>query len=62
MISVSESAKILKAYLDESAGSIPPKVYGAISTAVAVMQVAYAHADVFGGTLDAIDAEGADGR
>lgn len=46
MMGVSESAKVLKAYLDESAGSVPPKVYGAISTAVVLM-------DAFGKALDA---------
>lgn len=46
MMSVSESAKVLKAYLDESAGNAPPKVYGAISTAVAMM-------DAFGKAPDA---------
>lgn len=46
MMSVSESAKVLKRYLDESAEGVPPKVYGAISTAVVLM-------DAFGKALDA---------
>lgn len=45
MMSVSESAEVLKKYLDESAEGVPPKVYGAISTAVVVM-------DAFGKALD----------
>ena len=46
MMSISESAEVLKEYLDESAEGVPPKVYGAISTAVVVM-------DAFGKALDA---------
>ena len=46
MMSVLKSAKVLKEYLDESAEGVPPKVYEAISDAVAVM-------DAFGPALDA---------
>lgn len=37
MMGIVESAEVLRAYLDESAACVPPKVYGAISTAVVVM-------------------------
>lgn len=37
MMSIVESAEVLRGYLDESAACVPPKVYGAISTAVVVM-------------------------
>ena len=46
MMSIVESAKVLRTYLDESAACVPPKVYGAISTAVVVM-------DAFSEALDA---------
>jgi hypothetical protein len=46
MMSIMESLEVLRAYLDESAGSVPPKVYGAISTAVVLM-------GAFGEALDA---------
>lgn len=62
MMGVMESVKVLKTYLDESAGCVPPKVYGAMSTAVAVMEAAYAHADISGKLLDVVGAESADGR
>lgn len=45
-MSIMESVEVLRAYLDESAACVPPKVYGAISTAVVVM-------DAFGEALDA---------
>lgn len=44
-MSIMESVEVLRAYLDESAARVPPKVYGAISTAVVVM-------DAFGEALD----------
>lgn len=62
MMGVMESVEVLRAYLDESAGCVPPKVYGAMSTAVAVMETAYVHADVFGKLLNAVETEGSDGR
>lgn len=37
MMGIVESAEVLRAYLDESAACVPSKVYGAISTAVVVM-------------------------
>ena len=37
MMGIVESAEVLRAYLDESAACVPPKVYGAISAAVVVM-------------------------
>ena len=40
MMDIVESAEVLRAYLDESAACVPPRVYGAISTAVAVMDAA----------------------
>lgn len=46
MMSILESAKVLRAYLDESAACVPPKVYEAISTAVVLM-------GAFGEALDA---------
>lgn len=45
MMSIWESAKVLRTYLDESAACVPPKVYEAISTAVVLM-------GVFGEALD----------
>ena len=36
-MSIMESVEVLRAYLDESAARVSPKVYGAISTAVVVM-------------------------
>lgn len=62
MMGVMESVEVLKTYLDESAGCVPPKVYGAMSTAVAVMETACVHAGVFGKLLDVVGAEGTDGR
>lgn len=44
-MSITESVEVLRAYLDESAARVPPKVYGAISAAVVVM-------DAFGEALD----------
>lgn len=44
-MSIMESVEVLRAYLDESAARVPAKVYGAISTAVVVM-------DAFGEALD----------
>jgi hypothetical protein len=44
-MSIMESVGVLRAYLDESAARVSPKVYGAISTAVVVM-------DAFGEALD----------
>lgn len=44
-MSIMESVEVLRAYLDESAARVPPKVYGAISAAVVVM-------DAFGEALD----------
>lgn len=37
MMSILESVEVLRKYLDESAACVPPKVYGAISTAVVLM-------------------------
>lgn len=37
MMGIVESVEVLRAYLDESAACVPPKVYGAISTAVVLM-------------------------
>ncbi len=45
-MSIMESVEVLRSYLDESAACVPPKVYGAISAAVVVM-------DAFGEALDA---------
>lgn len=46
MMSIMESAEVLRTYLDESAACVPPKVYGAISAAVVLM-------GAFGEALDA---------
>lgn len=46
MMSILESAKVLRTYLDESAACVPPKVYEAISSAAVLM-------DAFGVALDA---------
>lgn len=46
MMGIVESAEVLRAYLDESAACVPPKVYGAISAAVVVM-------DAVAGTISA---------
>lgn len=46
MMSILESAKALRTYLDESAACVPPEVYEAISTAVVLM-------GAFGEALDA---------
>lgn len=46
MMGIAESTEVLRAYLDESAACVPPKVYGAISTAVVVM-------DAVGKAIDA---------
>lgn len=46
MMGIVESVEVLMAYLDESAACVPPKVYGAISTAVVLM-------GAFGEALDA---------
>lgn len=46
MMGIMESAEVLRTYLDESAACVPPKVYGAISAAVVLM-------DAFGAALDA---------
>lgn len=46
MMSIMESAEVLRTYLDESAACIPPKVYRAISSAVVLM-------GAFGEALDA---------
>lgn len=62
MMSIMESLEVLRTYLDESAARVSPKVYGAMSTAVAVMETAYVHADVFGKLLNAVETEGSDGR
>lgn len=53
MMGIVESAEVLRAYLDESAACIPPKVYGAISTAVVVM-------DAVSKTIDAVQCVMAD--
>lgn len=45
-MSIMESVEVLRSYLDESAACVPPKVYGAISTAVVLM-------GAFGEALDA---------
>lgn len=46
MMGIVESAEVLRAYLDESAACVPPKVYGAISTAVVVMDTVSKAIDV----------------
>lgn len=46
MMSIMESAEVLRTYLDESAACVSPKVYGAISTSVVLM-------GAFGEALDA---------
>lgn len=46
MMGIVESVEVLRTYLDESAACVPPKVYGAISTAVVLM-------GAFGEALDA---------
>lgn len=46
MMSIVESAKVLRTYLDKSAACVPPKVYEAISSAAVFM-------DAFGVALDA---------
>ena len=46
MMGIVESAEVLKAYLDESAACVPPKVYGAISAALVVMDTVSKAIDV----------------
>ena len=66
MMSIVESAEVLRAYLDESAACVPPKVYGAISTAVVVMDVVSKAIDtaqfVMADSLRTVCVEDQDGR
>lgn len=66
MMSIVESAEVLRAYLDESAACVPPKVYGAISTAVVVMDVVSKAIDtaqfVMADSLRTVCVEARDGR
>lgn len=66
MMGIVESAEVLRAYLDESAACVPSKVYGAISTAVAVMDVVSKAIDaaqyVMADSLQAVCVEAQDGR
>lgn len=66
MMGIVESAEVLRAYLDESAACVPSKVYGAISTAVVVMDVVSKTIDaaqyVMADSLQAVCVETQDGR
>lgn len=66
MMGIVESAEVLRAYLDESAACVSPKVYGAISTAVVVMDVVSKTLDVaqcvMADSLQAVCVEAQDGR
>ena len=63
MMGIVESAEVLRAYLDEC---VPPKVYGAISTAVVVMDAVSKTIDaaqcVMADSLQTICVEAQDGR
>ena len=66
MMGIAESTEVLRAYLDESAACVPPKVYGAISTAVVVMDAVSKAIDaaqyVMADSLQAVCVEAQDGR
>lgn len=66
MMGIVESAEVLRVYLDESAACVPPKVYGAISTAVVVMDAVSktlnAAQCVMADSLQAVCAEAKNGR
>lgn len=66
MMGIVESAEVLRAYLDESAARVPPKVYGAISTAVVVMDAVSKAIDaaqcVMADSLRMVFVEDQDGR
>ena len=66
MMSIMESVEVLRTYLDESAACVPPKVYGAISTAVVVMDAVSKTIDaaqcVMADSLQTICVEAQDGR
>lgn len=66
MMGIVESAEVLREYLDESAACVSPKVYGAISTAVVVMDAVSKTIDaaqcVMAGSLQAVCAEAQNGR
>ena len=66
MMGIVESAEVLRAYLDESAAHVSPKVYGAISTAVVVMDAVSKAIDaaqyVMADSLQAVCVEAQDGR
>lgn len=66
MMGIAESTEVLRAYLDEFAACVPPKVYGAISTAVVVMDVVSKTIDaaqcVMADSLQTICVEAQDGR
>lgn len=66
MMGIVESAEVLRAYLDESAACVSPKVYGAISTAVVVMDVVSKTLDaaqcVMADSLQTVCVEAQDGR
>lgn len=66
MMGIVESAEVLKAYLDESAARVPPKVYGAISTALVVMDTVSKAIDVaqcvMADSLRTVCVEDQDGR
>ena len=65
-MSIMESVEVLRAYLDESAACVPPKVYGAISTAVVVMDAVSKTIDaaqcVMADSLRMVFVEDQDGR
>lgn len=66
MMGIAESTEVLRAYLDESAACVPPKVYGAIYTAVVVMDTVSKTIDaaqcVMADSLQAVYVEDQDGR
>lgn len=66
MMGIVESAEVLRAYLDESAACVPPKVYGAISTALVVMDTVSKAIDVaqcvMADSSQAVCVEAQDGR
>ena len=66
MMGIVESAEVLRAYLNESAACVSPKVYGAISAAVVVMDavsktIAAAQC-VMADSLQTVCVEARDGR
>ena len=66
MMGIAESTEVLRAYLDESAACVPSKVYGAISTAVVVMDAVSKTIDaaqcVMADSLRMVFVEAQDGR